>query len=189
MALCTHRPVYPLPMLPMLVLYGFTLLILYLDASYSAQLSFWVLAQNLSWMNWFDPLVLLMERQGIVHQIIKYCCFSPYACYIPVIPLHLAQKCICTFCLGFSLTSHLLALSFVLTRGFKHIGNSRIDGPRGVNLANMLTQSNNLQLLKGLVWSPLQVCIPAASSFPGLMLIWFCGELIQLTGWTESITE
>lgn len=46
MALCTHRPVYPLAMLPMLVLYGFTL-ILYLDAFYPAQLSFWILAQNI----------------------------------------------------------------------------------------------------------------------------------------------
>lgn len=34
-------------MLAMLVLYGFTLLILYLDAFYPAQLSFWILAQNI----------------------------------------------------------------------------------------------------------------------------------------------
>lgn len=90
---------------------------------------------------------------------------------VPVSILHLTQNCICKFCFGFSLIVHLLALSFVLTCGFNHVGNSRIDGPRGVNLINVLTQSNNLQLLKRLVWSPLQVYIPAASSFLGLMLI------------------
>lgn len=63
------------------------------------------------------------------------------------------------------------------------------DGPRGTSLTDMLSQSNNLWLLKGLVRLPLQVRIPAASSAPGLVLIRPCGELIQLTGWTESTKE
>lgn len=46
MALCTQRPVYPLAIPPTLVLYGFTLLILYLDAFYPVQLSFLILTQN-----------------------------------------------------------------------------------------------------------------------------------------------
>lgn len=190
MALCTHRPVYPVAMLPhACAVWFYTSYFLF--GCFLSCSSFFpdIGLKHNSWKNLFDPLVLLMDRQSIVHQIVKYCCFWPRACYVPVPPLHLAQKCICTFCFDFSLIAHLLALSFVLTRGFNHVGNSRTDGPRGVNLKNMLTQSNNLQLLKRLVWSPLQVYIPAASSFPGLMLIWLCGELIQLAGWTESTKE
>lgn len=89
----------------------------------------------------------------------------------------------------FILIAHLLDLNFVITYGFNHVGNSRTSGPRGKSLTNMLSPSSNLQLSKGSELFPLQVCIPAASYAPGLVPIWPCGELIQLTGWTENPKE
>lgn len=70
----------------------------------------------------------------------------------------------------FVLIVSLLDLSFVFASGFNHVGNGRTDGPRGTTLTDMLSQSNNFQLPRGLVLLPSQVCIPAASSSPDLVL-------------------
>lgn len=50
--------------------------------------------------NLFDPVFLVMDRQGAVHQISKYCfLLSCCAHYISDFPLHLSQKYTCTLVL------------------------------------------------------------------------------------------
>lgn len=127
-----------------------------------------------AWKNLFDCLFQLIDRQGTVHQIIRYRCFSSCcACYTPLSPLHLLQKYVRALLLWFlfTLIVHLLGLSFVFTRGSNHVGNSGTDGPRGTSPTDMLSHSNNLQLPEGSVLLLLQVYIPAASSPPGLALL------------------
>ena len=173
-----HTRVYTLVMLPMLVLYGIIFCVLYSDGFYPDQLSFWILAQNI--------------MLGRIYLILYFYWLIDKALFIKSSNIAASDHvlAISHFCFGFSLFSlSVLGLSFVLTRGFNHVGNSRTDGPRGTSLTDTLSQSNNLQPPKGLVWLPLQVCIPAASSAPDLVLTWPCRELIQLTGWTESTKE
>lgn len=129
--------------------------------------------------NLFGPVFVVMDTQGAVHQISKYCF------------LLLLLILLCSLHPGFSspsstevhqhtctsgkdnhfvLTASLLDFSIVFASGFNHVGNGRPDGPRGTSLTATLSQPSNFQLLRGLVLLPSQACIPAASSSPCLVL-------------------